>query len=182
MSAFERWMAQNGDWDVTEGPELCNTEGQASKRVNCQRVRRFRYSWKRYRVTESPPILHTFLFPFPESLENGGYMCNCVTERAKIWKPFRFHAGDAFEGFPLQWSRRQNAKQIGNFEATLQRLRIIPRDEVLQSANIARRQRSRELLAMMYETNVDDWTWCEHPGGIWRAHHSIIFGGASENI
>ena len=172
MSYFDQWMASDGAWDVTEQPRKCNTSTDARNSVNCQRVRRFRYSGKRYSVTLAPPIFQTLLFILPESLENGGSKCYSVTRPAKRWKPYRFHAGDAFEGFPLRWPER-SVDVPGDWT----KVRIIPRDEVLESANIARRHRSRDLIAMMHDCNVDEWTWAEHPDGTWRAHHSNIFGG-----
>lgn len=173
MSYFDQWMASDGDWDVTEDTSKCYTAEKPSKSVNCQRVRRFRYSGKCNRVTDTPPIFQTFLFPFFKGLENGGSKCYSVTNTMKRWKPYRFHAGDAFEGFPLRWPEPRR-EVPGDWT----KVRIIPRGEVLESANIARRQRSQDLIALMYDCNVDEWTWAEHPDGSWRAHHSHIFGGS----
>jgi hypothetical protein len=55
--------------------------------------------------------------------------------------------------------------------------RIVPPDEVLASAELARQRnrRDRDLIALMHASNVNDWTWIEHPDGTWTAHHSIIF-------
>lgn len=172
MSYFDQWMESNGVWDVTASAKYCNTAGDGGKSVDCQRVRRFRYSGKCYMLQHRPPIFQTLLFSFYKGLENRGFYCNTVTRPAKRWKPYRFHAGDAFEGFPLRWPERRV-----DVPGEWAKVRIIPRDEVLESANIARRHRSRDLIAMMYDCNVDEWTWAEHPDGTWRAHHSNIFGG-----
>ena len=171
MSYFEQWMSADGAWDVTRQAVTCNTDSDASKSVDCQRVRRFRYSGKRYLLQDVPPIFKTLIFFSSQSLEKGGIDCNTVTRLAKRWKPYRFHAGDAFEGFPLRWRSKQ-AEPLD--EWTL--VRIIPRSEVLQSATIARRNRERDLLSLMHDCNVDEWTWVEHPDGSWRAHHSQSFG------
>ena len=55
--------------------------------------------------------------------------------------------------------------------------RIVPPDEVLASAELARQRnrRDRDLIALMHASNVNDWTWIEHADGTWTAHHSIIF-------
>ena len=55
--------------------------------------------------------------------------------------------------------------------------RIVPSDEVLASAELARQRnrRDRDLIALMYPSNVCDWTWVESSDGRWSAHHSIIF-------
>ncbi len=55
--------------------------------------------------------------------------------------------------------------------------RIVPLDEVLASADLARQRnrRDRDLIALMYPSNVIEWTWIEHADGTWTAHHSIIF-------
>jgi len=55
--------------------------------------------------------------------------------------------------------------------------RIVPHDEVLASAELARQRnrRDRDLIALMHASNVNDWTWIEHADGTWTAHHSIIF-------
>jgi hypothetical protein len=55
--------------------------------------------------------------------------------------------------------------------------RIVPHDEVLASAELARQRnrRDRDLIALMYASNVNDWTWIEHADGTWTAHHSITF-------
>jgi hypothetical protein len=171
MSYFEQWMASNGAWDVTQEAVTCNTDSDGSKSVHCQRVRRFRYSGKRYLLQDVPPIFKTLIFFSSQSLEKGGIECNTVTRLAGRWKPYRFHAGDAFEGFPLRWPSKK-AEPVD--EWTL--VRIIPRSEVLQSATIARRNRERDLLSLMHDCNVDEWTWVEHPDGSWRAHHSHTFG------
>lgn len=171
MSYFEQWMASNGAWDVTPSAKCCNTDGDNRKSVDCQRVRRFRYSGKRYMLQHAPPIFKTLISSSHQSLEKGGLECNTVTQRARRWKPYRFHAGDSFEGFPLRWP----AKRVELPDEWTQ-LRIIPRAEVLQSANIARRNRERDLLSLMHDCNVDEWTWVEHPDGSWRAHHSQSFG------
>jgi len=59
--------------------------------------------------------------------------------------------------------------------------RIVPPDEVLASADLARQRnrRDRDLIALMYPSNVIEWTWIEHADGTWTAHHSIIFTEAS---
>ena len=176
MSYFEQWMASNGAWDVTQQAVTCNTDSKASKSVDCQRVRRFRYSGKRYSLQHGPPIFKTLIFFSSQSLEKGGIDCNTVTRLARRWKPYRFHAGDAFEGFPLRWPERHNELQSGDSFATMQQLQIIPSSEVLKSATIARRNRERDLLSLMHDCNVDEWTWVEHPDGSWRAHHSQSFG------
>ena len=171
MSYFEQWMSANGAWDVTQQGVTCNTDSDASKSVDCQRVRRFRYSGKRYSLQDVPPIFKTLISSNHQSLEKGGIDCNTVTRLARRWKPYRFHAGDAFEGFPLRWPSKQ-AEPVDGW--TL--VRIVPRSEVLQSATIARRNRERDLLSLMHDCNVDEWTWVEHPDGSWRAHHSHTFG------
>lgn len=55
--------------------------------------------------------------------------------------------------------------------------RVVPLDEVLASAELARQRnrRDRDLIALMHASNVNDWTWIEHADGTWTAHHSIIF-------
>jgi hypothetical protein len=55
--------------------------------------------------------------------------------------------------------------------------RIVPPDEVLASAELARQRnrRDRDLIALMHPSNVIEWTWIEHADGTWTAHHSIIF-------
>lgn len=55
--------------------------------------------------------------------------------------------------------------------------RIVTRDEVLESAELARsrNRRDRDLIALMYECNVDEWTWVQHADGNWTAHHSKSF-------
>ena len=55
--------------------------------------------------------------------------------------------------------------------------RIVPPDEVLASAELARQRnrRDRDLIALMYPSNVIEWTWIEHADGTWTAHHSITF-------
>jgi hypothetical protein len=55
--------------------------------------------------------------------------------------------------------------------------RIVPSDEVLASADLARQRnrRDRDLIALMHPSNVIEWTWIEHADGTWTAHHSIIF-------
>jgi hypothetical protein len=55
--------------------------------------------------------------------------------------------------------------------------RIVPPDEVLASADLARQRnrRDRDLIALMHPSNVIEWTWIEHADGTWTAHHSIIF-------
>jgi hypothetical protein len=55
--------------------------------------------------------------------------------------------------------------------------RIVPPNEVLASAELARQRnrRDRDLIALMYPSNVIEWTWIEHADGTWTAHHSIIF-------
>lgn len=55
--------------------------------------------------------------------------------------------------------------------------RIVPPDEVLASAELARQRdrRDRDLIALMHASNVNDWTWIEHTDGRWSAHHSITF-------
>lgn len=55
--------------------------------------------------------------------------------------------------------------------------RIVPHDEVLASAELARQRnrRDRDLIALMHPSNVIEWTWIEHADGTWTAHHSIIF-------
>ena len=55
--------------------------------------------------------------------------------------------------------------------------RIVPHDEVLASAELARQRnrRDRDLIALMHASNVNDWTWIEHADGRWSAHHSITF-------
>ena len=59
--------------------------------------------------------------------------------------------------------------------------RIVTPDEVLASAELARQRnrRDRDLIALMYPSNVIEWTWIEHADGTWTAHHSIIFDEAS---
>jgi len=59
--------------------------------------------------------------------------------------------------------------------------RIVPPDEVLASADLARQRnrRDRDLIALMHPSNVIEWTWIEHADGTWTAHHSIIFTEAS---
>jgi hypothetical protein len=55
--------------------------------------------------------------------------------------------------------------------------RIVPPDEVLASAELARQRnrRDRDLIALMHASNVNDWTWIEHADGRWSAHYSITF-------
>ena len=55
--------------------------------------------------------------------------------------------------------------------------RIVPPDEVLASADLARQRnrRDRDLIALMHPSNVIEWTWIEHADGRWSAHHSITF-------
>lgn len=180
MSYFDQWMAADGEWDVTHTQNMCYSDKNSAKSVDCQRVTASTYSEKCNTVTDSPPIFQTFLFSFFRGLEKGGLKCYSVTtlrEQVAKWPPYRFHAGDAFEGFPLRWPARVDKIQMDIDIDTLQKLRIIPADEILESANIARRQRSRDLIALMYPSNVDEWTWCEHPDGSWRAHHSNQYGG-----
>ncbi len=59
--------------------------------------------------------------------------------------------------------------------------RVVPPDEVLASADLARQRnrRDRDLIALMHPSNVIEWTWIEHADGTWTAHHSIIFEEAS---
>jgi hypothetical protein len=59
--------------------------------------------------------------------------------------------------------------------------RIVPPDEVLASANLARQRnrRDRDLIALMHASNVIDWTWIEHNDGRWTAHHSRSFESAT---
>ena len=59
--------------------------------------------------------------------------------------------------------------------------RIVPPDEVLASANLARQRnrRDRDLIALMHPSNVIDWTWIEHNDGRWTAHHSRSFESAT---
>jgi hypothetical protein len=55
--------------------------------------------------------------------------------------------------------------------------RIVPHDEVLASADLARQRnrRDRDLIALMHASNVIEWTWIEHADGRWSAHHSLTF-------
>jgi hypothetical protein len=59
--------------------------------------------------------------------------------------------------------------------------RIVPHDEVLASAELARQRnrRDRDLIALMHPSNVIDWTWIEHSDGRWTAHHSRSFESAT---
>lgn len=175
MSYFDQWMSADGEWDATHDENTRYTTHKAVNPVDSQRVTASTYSEKCNTVTDPPPIFQTFLFSFYKGLEKRGCKCYGVTtlrERIAKWPPYRFHAGDAFEGFPLRWPERRLDVPEGWTS-----VRIIPRGEVLESANIARRHRSRDLIAMMYDCNVDEWSWAEHPDGTWKAHHSNIFGG-----
>jgi len=55
--------------------------------------------------------------------------------------------------------------------------RVVPTEEVLASAEIARQRNRRDwdLITLMYPSNAKDWTWIEHADGTWTGHHSIIF-------
>jgi hypothetical protein len=55
--------------------------------------------------------------------------------------------------------------------------RIVPNEEVLASAELARQRnrRDRDLIALMHPFNVIEWTWIEHADGRWSAHHSQSF-------
>jgi hypothetical protein len=55
--------------------------------------------------------------------------------------------------------------------------RIVPNEEVLASAELARQRnrRDRDLIALMHPSNVIEWTWIEHADGRWSAHHSQSF-------
>lgn len=79
--------------------------------------------------------------------------------------------------FNIKIEYKENAVSLCNSVTEDNAGRIVPSDEVLASADLARQRnrRDRDLIALMYPSNVCEWTWLESSDGRWSAHHSIIF-------
>lgn len=101
------------------------------------------------------------------------YLNHGVTR--KIRRPFT--AGDAFEGFPLNFGVA-HPRRIRRSRRTGQKLgtacRLIPFDEVLASARLLRAKAPKDtsLLACMTSGDADLWVWYESPDGSWSAYRN----------
>lgn len=85
----------------------------------------------------------------------------------EFYKRFGHQPGDAWDGVLTN-----DGPELSQFEAT--EARLIPRHEVLESAVVERgRVRAgKTMLSLMYEHNVDDYTWFEGTDGLWHCYNN----------
>jgi hypothetical protein len=97
----------------------------------------------------------------------GTYLYDVLSVDWEYFKRYKQPPGDAWDGVLAD-----DGPDIHQFTAT--EARLIPRHEVLESAVVERGRvkAGSTMLSLMYEHNVDDYTWFEGTDGLWHCYNN----------
>jgi hypothetical protein len=97
----------------------------------------------------------------------GTYLYDVLAKDWEFYKRFGHPPGDAWDGV-----LPDDGPDLSQFNAT--EARLISRHEVLESAMIERQRvkAGKTMLSLMYEHNVDGYTWFEGTDGLWHCYNN----------
>lgn len=96
----------------------------------------------------------------------GTYLYDVLSADWEYFKRYKQPPGDAWDGF-----LPDDGPDLSPFNAT--EARLIPSHEVLESAVVERQtvKAGKTMLSLMYEHNVDDYTWFEGTDDQWHCYN-----------
>ena len=129
-------------------------------------------TWYRYGCDDLASVATSGGTLQPETIDavveatRGTYLHDVLSADWEFYKRFGHAPGDAWDGVLTD-----DGPDLSPFTAT--QARLIPRHEVLESAMIERQRlkAGKTMLSLMYEYNVDGYTWFEGTDGQWHCYN-----------
>jgi hypothetical protein len=128
--------------------------------------------WHRYGCDDLASVATSGGTLQPENIDavveatRGTYLHDVLSADWDYFKRYKQPPGDAWDGV-----LPDDGPDLSQFNAT--EARLIPSHEVLESAVVERQtvKAGKTMLSLMYEHNVDDYTWFEGTDGLWHCYN-----------